>query len=124
MCSSRCPRRCRGRDGSVDRRGAAAAGSAAVGHRRASGPGITVTGVADPAQHLRALCAGGRADRLLHVERIPAREARVRPWPDDLDPVLLGALTAAGMGSAWAHQREAVDLARAGRHVVLPKFYF
>ncbi|MBR7743380.1 DEAD/DEAH box helicase [Phycicoccus sp. BSK3Z-2] len=70
--------------------------------------------------HLLArLADGSRAERLLHVERLPARPARLAQWPDDLAPPVLAALHGIGVQRPWSHQREAVDLARAGQHVVL-----
>ena len=71
------------------------------------------------AQHLDRLVAGARADRLLHVEHLPARVARLAEWPDSVEPAVLAALLAAGMERPWSHQRTAIDLASAGRHVVL-----
>lgn len=65
------------------------------------------------------LTSQGRADRLLHVERVPAREARLASWPPEVAPVVLGALLASGIETPWSHQRAALDLAFAGRHVVL-----
>ncbi|MGL5867142.1 MAG: DEAD/DEAH box helicase [Dermatophilaceae bacterium] len=65
------------------------------------------------------MTAGRSSEVLRHVEQVPAREARFARWPDDLDPALLSALLGAGLGRPWSHQREAVDLARAGEHLVL-----
>lgn len=84
-----------------------------------SGTRITVTVVSTPAQHLAVLTSQGRADRLLHVERVPAREAVLAQWPADVAPVVLSALLAAGIERPWSHQRAAIDLVTAGRHVVL-----
>lgn len=72
-----------------------------------------------PAQHLAHIARGQRAERLLHVERLPARPARLAHWPQEVSPAVLSALLAAGVQRPWSHQREAVDLVRAGRHVVL-----
>ncbi|MGL5929697.1 MAG: DEAD/DEAH box helicase [Dermatophilaceae bacterium] len=65
------------------------------------------------------MTAGRDSSVVRHVEQLPAREARRGRWPDDLDPALVAALVGAGLGEPWSHQREAVDLARAGEHVVL-----
>ncbi|MGL5910159.1 MAG: DEAD/DEAH box helicase, partial [Phycicoccus sp.] len=65
------------------------------------------------------MAAGRDSSVLRHVERLPPREARHGRWPGDLDPGLVAALAAAGLGRPWSHQRDAVDLARAGAHVVL-----
>lgn len=75
--------------------------------------------MATPAQHLHRVAAGQRAERLLHVERIPARPARVAEWPTSVAPAVLSALLASGVERPWSHQREAVDLVEAGEHVVL-----
>ena len=50
---------------------------------------------------------------------MPAREARLAQWPDSVAPAVLSALLGAGMERPWSHQRAAIDLAAAGRHVVL-----
>ena len=58
-------------------------------------------------------------ERLLHVEHVPAREARLAQWPDSVAPPVLSALLAAGMDRPWSHQRAAIDLAAGGHHVVM-----
>ncbi len=73
----------------------------------------------DPGSMLELLVAHGRASRLQHVERIPAREARPAPWPDWVAPPVRAAFLGLGIDALWSHQREAVDLARRGSHVVL-----
>ncbi len=65
------------------------------------------------------LTSQGRADRLLHVERVPAREARLAQWPVGVAPAVLSALLAAGIERPWSHQRAALDLAMTGGSVVL-----
>ncbi len=75
--------------------------------------------MSSPAQHLARIARAGRAERLLHVEEVPARSAHLAQWPDDLAPAVLSALLGEGVERPWSHQREAVDLARAGQHVVL-----
>ncbi|MFW5470728.1 DEAD/DEAH box helicase [Knoellia sp. CPCC 206435] len=74
---------------------------------------------AEPTEILAALAAGDRAARLRHVERLPARRARVSEWPDWVAPPLLASLTGSGIERPWSHQREAMDLAHRGSHVVL-----
>jgi len=49
----------------------------------------------------------------------PATSASLRDLPPDLAPGLREALTARGLPQLYAHQREAFDLARAGRHLVV-----
>ncbi len=65
------------------------------------------------------LTSQGRSERLLHVERVPAREARLAQWPEGVAPAVLAALLGGGIERPWSHQRAAIDLATAGRHVVL-----
>ncbi|HEU5240813.1 MAG TPA: DEAD/DEAH box helicase, partial [Ornithinibacter sp.] len=72
-----------------------------------------------PDQHLAVLTARSSAERLLHVEQVPARSARLGEWPPSVAPAVLSALLAAGMTRPWSHQRAAIDLATAGQHVVL-----
>jgi DEAD/DEAH box helicase domain-containing protein len=79
----------------------------------------TVSVVTTAAQRVARWVAGPRADRLRHVEHLPARPARSTTWPGTLAPVLSAALLGAGLGRPWIHQREAVDAAMSGRHVVL-----
>ncbi len=52
-------------------------------------------------------------------ERIPARPARVAPWPAGLDPRLVDAVGSLGIESLYTHQAEAVEAALAGENVVL-----
>ena len=78
-----------------------------------------MSSTAEPAAILAALMAGERGARLRHVERLPARVARVAPWPDWVAPPLLASLTGSGIEQPWSHQREAMDLAHRGSHVVL-----
>ncbi len=61
----------------------------------------------------------GRAERLTHLEEMPAREAVTAPWPAWVPEELRSAYVARGVAQPWAHQVEAADHARAGRHVVV-----
>ena len=56
---------------------------------------------------------------LRHVERLPDRPARLAEWPGWVDPVVANAFRAAGVEHLWSHQRQAMDLIRAGHHTVL-----
>ncbi len=67
----------------------------------------------------RLAAAGGRPDRLVHLERVPARAGHTSPWPQWADPLLVERLEAGGITSPWRHQVEAAELARAGRSVVV-----
>lgn len=61
----------------------------------------------------------GRADRLTHVEVLPARSAVVADWPAWCAPEVRSALVAHGIERPWRHQAMAADAAYAGDHVVL-----
>ena len=54
-----------------------------------------------------------------HVESLPARVAHTSSWPHWVHPALLATLLGDGLAAPWSHQREAMDLARSGHHVVL-----
>ena len=72
----------------------------------------------DPQTLLAGLTAG-RDDRLLHVEQVAARTGTAVGWPGWVDPALRDAWTRAGIAVPWAHQAEAAELARSGRHAVV-----
>ncbi len=67
----------------------------------------------------RLTAAPGRADRLTHLEVLPARAASEAAWPGWVDEGVREALRARGIGSLWTHQVIAADAAFHGRHVVL-----
>ncbi len=52
-------------------------------------------------------------------ERIPARPARVAPWPAGLDPRLVAAARDRSIEQPYTHQAQAIEVALAGQHVVL-----
>lgn len=71
-----------------------------------------------------ALLAGLSADprlreRLAHVHRDEGRVADDVRLPEGLPAALIDALSAQGKDRLWAHQREAIDHALAGRNVVV-----
>ncbi|WP_370524262.1 DEAD/DEAH box helicase [Cellulomonas sp. APG4] len=69
---------------------------------------------------LDVLLAGGRrADRLTHVEHLPARPGRAAPWPAWADADVVAGYRARGVAEPWVHQVEAAEAIRAGRHTVL-----
>ncbi|MEO8519126.1 MAG: DEAD/DEAH box helicase [Dermatophilaceae bacterium] len=73
----------------------------------------------DPPEVLSRLAAGRRRERLVHVHEVPARVEKVAPWPDWVAPALYSAFSTSGITHLWSHQREAVDLAHGGSHVVI-----
>jgi len=74
----------------------------------------------DPATIMHRLTqTSGRADRLTHVENVPAREACTRPWPAWVHPDVQAAFGRRGVTELWSHQVSAAEHARAGRNVVL-----
>jgi DEAD/DEAH box helicase domain-containing protein len=76
--------------------------------------------VVDPASLIQDLTSEpGYRGQLVHVERLPARPARLVSLPDDLPEPLPGRLRARGIASLWSHQAEAIALARSGAHVVV-----
>ena len=60
-----------------------------------------------------------RADRVLHVEQMPAREGETTSWPEWVDPELLTALSTRGITAPWLHQTETAEAAQRGEHVVV-----
>ncbi len=75
--------------------------------------------MSSPAQQVSLLTRGTSGDRLLHVEHLPARAAKLAQWPGTISPLVLAALLAEGLERPWTHQRAAIDLVCAGKHVVL-----
>ena len=66
-----------------------------------------------------ALPADDGRPRLAHLHHLPARTARSVPLPEDLPPLLRDRLRLAGIETLYAHQAEALDLARRRRHFVV-----
>ncbi len=60
-----------------------------------------------------------RRDELVHLERMPAREARTGRLSAPLHPFLESALNARGIGSLYTHQVETVERVRRGENVVV-----
>ncbi|MFE0463230.1 DEAD/DEAH box helicase [Kitasatospora sp. NPDC058965] len=60
-----------------------------------------------------------RSDRLTHTEHLPARRARHAAWPGAIRPEIQDAARELGVTQPWAHQAEAMNLAKAGQTVVL-----
>ncbi len=61
----------------------------------------------------------GRAERLTHLEVLPARAGRSADWPVWAPPDVVAALGCRGISRPWTHQVAAAEAAHAGRHVVL-----
>ncbi len=60
-----------------------------------------------------------RAERVTHVEHVPARTGRRAPWPDFVPPLLVDRLGLLGVPEPWEHQARAAELAHAGQSVVV-----
>ncbi|WP_182378888.1 DEAD/DEAH box helicase [Nocardioides sp. WS12] len=74
----------------------------------------------DPAALMASLTAGpGRADRLTHLEQIPARPAISGDWPAWADATVVASYTARGVARPWAHQVAVAEAAHRGEHVVV-----
>jgi DEAD/DEAH box helicase domain-containing protein len=61
----------------------------------------------------------GRAERVRHVEVVPARAAEPGRWPAWADPQVVARWQAAGVQEPWSHQTLTAELAWSGRHVAL-----
>ncbi len=74
----------------------------------------------DPASLIEDLTGDpGYRGQLVHVQRLPARPARLVELPEDLPEPLSGRLQARGITALWSHQAEAIALARSRTHVVV-----
>ncbi len=64
----------------------------------------------------------GFMENVTHWREIPAREARYAPFPADIDARIPKVLAARGIHQLYTHQRQAVDIVRAGKNacVVTP----
>ena len=80
------------------------------------------TGIA-PSEHalapLLARLEQRYGDRITAHRVAPAREAKLAPFPDGLDPALRRALAARGIESLYSHQRAAWDSVRSSMHTVV-----
>lgn len=73
----------------------------------------------DPALALADALVQRYPDRITARIVQPARSADFRPLPDWLDPALRQALGGRGITQLYSHQAEALELSRAGHHVVV-----
>jgi len=88
---------------------------------RVRGPGSLP--VVDPRAFLDRL-VGDRddpaaADSLVHVRELPARPATIEPFPDGLPDLLVSRLGLLGIEGLYPHQRQGIDVLRAGRDLVM-----
>jgi DEAD/DEAH box helicase domain-containing protein len=60
-----------------------------------------------------------RAERVTHVEHVPARTGRRTDWPAWAAPLLVDRLRLAGVERPWEHQVQAAELAHGGTSVVV-----
>jgi DEAD/DEAH box helicase domain-containing protein len=67
----------------------------------------------------RLLLDPTRADRVTHVEHVPARTGRSGDWPAWAAPLLVDRLRLAGVDRPWEHQVQAAELARGGTSVIV-----
>ena len=67
----------------------------------------------------RLLLDPTRAERVTHVEHVPARVGRPAAWPKWVPQLLLDRLALQGVTAPWEHQAQAADLARGGSSVVI-----
>ncbi|HEY3212987.1 MAG TPA: DEAD/DEAH box helicase, partial [Actinomycetota bacterium] len=70
----------------------------------------------DPHAFLASLNAD---DELVHVRDLPARANEPGPFPDDVPQLIRQRLALVGVTGLFEHQREAFDLVRSGRNVVV-----
>jgi DEAD/DEAH box helicase domain-containing protein len=76
--------------------------------------------IPSPIDVLERLTSGpGRHDRLVHLERIPARTGTTVAWPAWADVQLVERLTSSGVAAPWRHQVRAAELAHGGESVVV-----
>ena len=83
---------------------------------------MTGTGTASSAASsllTRLLRDPSRAQRVTHVEHVPARDGRRADWPVWVPPLLVDRLSLAGIPAPWEHQAVAADLAWGGTSVVV-----
>ena len=72
-----------------------------------------------PSLLARLLLDPTRAERVTHVEQVPARTGRTTAWPEWAAPLLVQRLALAGVTAPYEHQAAAAELAWAGQSVVV-----
>ena len=79
--------------------------------------GSTVQGALEEIQ--KKFNGSSRSGGVTAVKRLPAREARLAPLPEDLSPRLAEILEGRGISQLYTHQAEAFHLARQGKNLVV-----
>jgi DEAD/DEAH box helicase domain-containing protein len=70
----------------------------------------------DPRAFLESLHA---EDELVHVRDLPVRTSEPGPYPPDVPELVAQRLALVGVSGLYEHQREALELARSGRNVIV-----
>src|SRR3954468_3513562 len=79
--------------------------------------GTTTAALSPPLARL--LRPSGRAERMRHLEQVPARAERTAEWPEWVPPLLVDRLRLKGVAAPWTHQVAGADAAWNGRSVVV-----
>ena len=96
-------------DKDLSRRGGQQPSAADKGRRARGLPGV-----------LSELREGARwAERIVHWHEVPARPGRSQAWPARLNPRLVEIFQSKGVLEPYAHQAQAIDLALAGKDVLI-----
>lgn len=74
---------------------------------------------ASPQRWVARLAQVHGAERLTHVETIPARSPELASWPPWVAPPVLAALAGSGVAAPWRHQVQVAQAVRNGEHVVV-----
>ncbi|MEV7646336.1 DEAD/DEAH box helicase [Arthrobacter sp. NPDC089319] len=65
------------------------------------------------------LGSGAEPEQLVHVRKLPAREAVIEPWPDWVHDDVRAAYAMLGVHQPWRHQVRAAESAHDGRHTII-----
>lgn len=83
-------------------------------------PGVTLDRMGPARDHLATLVESpARADRLVHVEHVPARAGTTAPWPGWADRALVAGYRDRGVLRPWVHQERAAQALWRGENTVL-----
>ncbi len=72
-----------------------------------------------PERLLEQLVSEGADGRLVHLERIPARQAQTAAWPTNIAPSIISAYRQLGVQELWSHQAEGLQTLEDGHDLVL-----